>query len=90
MQINSEKCQPYCLFNLIADLSEQNDLVNDSSYNALAQSMIERLAYHGGTGGPSAWLWGDDVNLYQTKVSELCANSIKSGFLEPLDASCAA
>jgi hypothetical protein len=48
--------------------------------------MVDRLDYQGSTGGPSAWLWGDDMKTYQDMQKLMCVAAVKTGFLEPLDA----
>lgn len=84
-------CSPYCLFNLTQDVAEAHDLAQAEDaeerkkWDTLAQKMLKRLEHHGSTGGPHAFLW--DTKTYQHKRDDLCAATVDSGVLEPLDCS---
>ena len=77
-------CDPFCLFNLTADLGEQHDLAAVSSLAPLAQRMLARLEFHGSTGPPPSYLW-PNLTTWHAKVEHLCARSEASGYAEPLD-----
>ena len=80
-------CTPFCLFNLTADLAEANDLysatLSDPALAALAEKIVQRLAYHGSTGGPNAYVWWDK-KVFQTKNAATCTQAIADGTFEPL------
>lgn len=82
------ECDPYCLFNLTADLGEQHDLAGDPRFTALAAKLSARLAYHGSTGPPPAYIWSD-TKVWHDKVFEgpnsLCERSERTGVVQPLD-----
>eukprot|EP00045_Choanoeca_perplexa_P015298 m.190352 g.190352 ORF g.190352 m.190352 type:complete len:575 (-) comp16939_c0_seq1:63-1787(-) len=77
-------CNPYCLFNLTADLGEQDDLARQPKYASLIQTMLARLEYHGSTGPPPAFLYPDQAS-YQKAVNTCYNVSRKEGFLQPID-----
>ena len=78
-------CKPWCLFNLTADIGERDDLGQNPAYQAIAQKIAARLKWHGSTGPLPAYIW-PDLEVWATKVDEMCNASVKSGYLEPLDA----
>ena len=80
-------CDPFCLFNLTADLGERHDLAQDPAYKEIAANLTERLAYHAATGPPPAYLWPDADDWKTKGVEPLCAASETSGHVEPLDVS---
>ena len=80
-------CDPFCLFNLTADLGERQDLAQDPAYKEIAANLTERLAYHAATGPPPAYLWPDADDWKTKGVEPLCAASETSGHVEPLDVS---
>lgn len=75
-------CEPYCLFNLTADIGEQNDLAR--THKADAERLLARLKYHGSTGPPPAYLW-HNLTKWNEAVQQLCRRSEASGYVEPLD-----
>ena len=78
-------CKPWCLFNLTADIGERDDLGQNPAYQAIAEKIAARLKWHGSTGPLPAYIW-PDLEVWATKVDEMCNASVKSGYLEPLDA----
>lgn len=77
-------CKPWCLFNLTADIGERDDLGANPAYQAIAQKLASRLKYHAATGPMPAFIW--PVDEWAVKVNDMCVASVKSGFLEPIDA----
>eukprot|EP00041_Stephanoeca_diplocostata_P009626 m.149543 g.149543 ORF g.149543 m.149543 type:complete len:557 (-) comp17821_c0_seq1:310-1980(-) len=81
-----EPCAPPqgCLFNLTADPGEQNNLAHDPFYTDIVEDLTQRLAAHGASGPPNAWLWGTDVSAFQHYEGLMCERALTSGFLEPV------
>jgi len=77
-------CNPWCLFNLTADLGEQNDLGQDPAYQAIAKKIAARLAYHGSTGPLPAYIWPNSTE-WEEKVNDECRAAVASGYVQPLD-----
>ena len=78
------QCKPWCLFNLTADIGERDDLGQSPAYQAIAETIAARLKHHGATGPPPAYIW-PDLEEFQSNIEKICAASLKSGILEPLD-----
>lgn len=70
---------------VLASAGERDDLGQNPAYQEIAQTIAARLKYHGATGPLPAYIW-PDLGVWSTKVGEMCAASLKSGALEPLDA----
>jgi hypothetical protein len=77
-------CQPWCLFNLTADIGERDDLGSNPAYQQIATAIAARLAYHGTTGPMPAYIWTDPTE-YKQKQNDMCLASVKSGVVEPID-----
>ena len=75
-----------CLFNLTADIGERDDLGQNPAYQAIAKAIAARLRFHGASGPLPAYIW-PNLTEWHGKVDDMCAASLKSGALEPLDAS---
>lgn len=84
-------CVPMCLFDLEADIGEQNDLSGDSKYAQIVANITARLNTLAATGPPPAWLFAIDqapwINTTVAKATqqEQCDAAGKRGFLEPVD-----
>jgi len=78
-------CDPYCLFNLTADLGEQHDLQGAAPYQALAARMLARLQEHGETGPMPAYIWRNAAE-WQHNVGVICEHAGQWGVLQPVDA----
>lgn len=77
-------CKPWCLFNLTSDIGERNDLGQNPAYQDIAKKIAARLQYHGSTGPMPAYIWPADQ--FKEKANEQCLQSLKSGYVEPIDA----
>lgn len=78
------KCDPYCLFNVTADISESTDLAHEPGYRSIAQKMSERLDEVGRTGPPNAYIWPDRNKLKEVTRS-LCPRILATGTIQPVD-----
>lgn len=78
-------CKPWCLFNLTDDIGERTDLGANPGYQDLAQKMADRLKYHGSTGPMPAFIWPPGSDVWKEKQNDACLQSIKSGYIEPVD-----
>ena len=54
------------------------------AYQEIAEKIAARLKFHGSTGPPPQYIW-PDLEEWTSKVGEMCAASVASGTLEPLD-----
>ena len=77
-------CKPWCLFNLTSDIGERTDLGQDPAFQGIAQKMATRLQYHASTGPMPAVIWPDPAE-YKQNHNEMCAASVKSGYIQPID-----
>jgi hypothetical protein len=78
-------CKPWCLFNRTSDIGERTDLGGNPAFQELAQKMADRLKYHGTTGPMPAYIWPLDGALWKEKQNDACLQSVKSGYIEPVD-----
>ena len=77
-------CEPFCLFNLTADLGEVRDLARTPELAPLAARMLARLQHHGSTGPPPSYIW-PNLTRWIDAVERLCERSEASGSAQPLD-----
>ena len=54
-------------------------------YSAIGERLLARLKAHGLTGPPPAYIWSN-LTEWRSKVQEMCAASVLSGSMQPLDA----
>ena len=83
-------CRPTCLFNVVKDISESNDLCPKgrcikAEHQTILTSMMERLAEAGATGPSTALAYRFNRTAYQTASALVCANAKTSNFIEPAD-----
>lgn len=78
-------CVPHCLFDLIADPGEHNDMAADPKMAEVIASITARVEAAAATGPP--WAWPMDGNPLQTAEYENCQATLKTGFFEPVLAS---
>jgi hypothetical protein len=83
--ITELSCKPWCLFNLTSDIGERSDLGSNPAYQELAHKMAARLRYHASTGPMPAFIWQPSDPLWIVKRNDACVQSVKSGFIEPID-----
>ena len=79
----SPKCRPGCLFNLTADPSELNDLINQTSFNSLVTELKAKLQAAGKAAPPQNSYFGQAQ--LQESLDRVCAIEAQTGFLEPSD-----
>ena len=77
-------CVPHCLFDLLADPGEANDLSNDPSYAETLVSLKSRLAELSQSGAPFPVIQ-NTTKKGKTLKPQICANFNKTGFWLPAD-----
>lgn len=79
------RCVPHCLFNIVEDVGESNDLSADPAYAGVLANLTQRLLEVGATGPPkSAAQAFPTVAGFHAATAKVCDKMRQSGFLEPL------
>jgi len=71
-----------CLFDLEADESESNNLINSTAHAGVVKALTARLAEAGASGPP--WAWPYDGGVLKNLTAAICAASASSGYYEPV------
>ena len=75
-------CVPNCLFDLIADPGEHNDLAADPEMAGIIASITARVESAAATGPP--WAWPMEGSPLATAEYDNCQSTRKSGVFEPV------
>lgn len=75
-------CQNGCLFDLLKDPSEKNNLIKQKSLEALVTNLKNRLNRAASTGPP--WAVPLNEKLKKQLSQEICRAEAKTGYLEPV------
>lgn len=78
------RCEPWCLFNLTADLGESVDLGHLPDYAALARSLAARLDEAAMTGPPPAYIWPNTTEFSRI-VKAQCPTWEAAASTQPVD-----
>lgn len=77
---------PVCLFNVVTDPSERNNVAGDPANAGVIAMLKARLATAAATGPPLASAFPPDVGpINTTATAAVCAQQEATGYLEPLD-----
>ncbi len=79
-----KECPDGCLFDLVADPGETNNLINDDKYADAIKEMTRALE-KAGREAPPVNRYFPEPEPYKSKTSAICAASVQTGFVEPLD-----
>ncbi len=78
------KCNPWCLFNLTADIGEAFDLAHNPAFHGIAVSLAARLDEAGATGPPPAYIWPNQTEFKEI-VEAQCTTWADAASVQPVD-----
>lgn len=80
-------CSPFCLFDVVQDPSESNNLAGDPKYASTVKSMQAYLAKQAQTAMPPYFIGGSNATNppFPNLWKNVCHNAKKTGFLQPGD-----
>ena len=79
-------CQLHpCLFNVVDDVSESNDLASNASYAGVLQKLLHRLDAAGATAPPTTLAYKFNSSEYTKQSALVCSNARVTNFIEPCD-----
>ena len=83
-------CHPHCLFNVVADIDESNDLCpggncTDTTHQPILESMLARLAEAGTEGPPTTLAYRFNDTEFKAAAALQCENAKVTNFMEPID-----
>jgi len=84
--LNTLKCDPYCLFNVVDDISESKDLSQDPQYADIIAQLNKRLDEQGATGaGQYDYTLFPDKTTWNAARDQVCEVALTTKFTEPMD-----
>ena len=83
-------CRPSCLFDVVRDISESNDLCPkgvcaDPEHSRLHALLMKRLAEAGATGPSTSLAYRFNSTAFKAASALVCANAKVTNFIEPSD-----
>lgn len=81
------RCDPYCLFDVVADPGETSDLREHARYAPQVHAMQAKLAYASASAQPPYYIGGRRPHdaPFPALWAGLCANVNRTGFVQPGD-----
>ena len=89
MTHESVRCVPYCLFDVVSDPGELNDLAADPVHASTIQALQARLDAAGATAPSTALAYKFNASEFDKQHSIMCDNAKAMEphpFIEPVDA----
>lgn len=74
-----------CLYNVVKDISESNNLADDPAYADTLASLQKRLAEVARTGPSTTLAYPLNKTAFKAASASICANAVRTDFLEPYD-----